>query len=215
MRKWIFCLLAVLFLGLSGCTIVPIEEIEQIRASEAFDPTTYVEGIWESQVVPAIVENAKNLPEVLEALEGDLNEAGETYATISASGTLNFVVQGQGTIESVDTESRNGTAVVTIDGYSGPVQVIIQVGPLIRGDSIRDGAGFIAFGDFKDQTEFGQVSRELNSRAAEDVLGDVDLTSLAGKSVTFIGVFTVRTTNQTNIDLSEVTIAPVVFDVGG
>ena len=146
MRKTICCLLAILFMGLSACTIVPIEEIEQIQASEAFDPTTYVEGIWESQVVPVIVENAKNLPEVLEALEADLDEAGETYATVSASGAFNFVVQGQGTITSVDTESRNGTAVVTVDGYSGPVQVIIQVGPLIRGDSIRDGTGFIEFG---------------------------------------------------------------------
>ncbi len=215
MRKAIYGLLVMLFVGFSACTIVPIEEIERLEASEAFDPTAYVEGVWESQVVPAIVENATNLPEVLEAMEGDLNEAGEAYATGSASGAFNFVVQGQGTIESVDTESRNGTAVIRVDGYSGPVQVIIQVGPLIRGDSIRDGAGFIAFGDFKDQTEFGQVSRELNRRVSEDVVADIDLTSLVGKSVNFIGVFTVRTTNQTNIDLSEITIAPVVFDVEG
>lgn len=215
MRKTILGLALILSMALSACTIVPIEEMEQLEASEEFDPATYVDGIWESQVIPAIVENAEELPKVLVAMQADLNGAGETYATVSASGAYNFVVKGQGTIESVDTESRNGTAVLSIDGYNGPVTVILQVGPLIRGDGIRDGAGFIEFGDFKDQTEFGQVSRELNKRVAEDVIGDVDLTTLAGQTINFTGVFTIRTTNQTNIDLSEITIAPIVFELGG
>jgi predicted lipoprotein len=215
MRKTIYWLAALLLLGLSACTIVPIAEIEQIKQSEAFDPATFVDGVWENQVIPTIVDRAEELPKVLVAMQADLAGAGESYATVSASGAFNFVVKGQGTIESVDTESRNGTAVVTVDGYNGPVKVIVQVGPLIRGDSIRDGVGFIQFGDFKDQTEFGQVSRELNKRVTENVLGSIDLATLAGKTVNFSGVFTVRTTNQTNIDLSEITIAPVVFEVGG
>jgi predicted lipoprotein len=215
MRKTIYWLAALLLLGLSACTIVPIAEIEQIKQSEAFDPATFVDGVWENQVIPTIVDRAEELPKVLVAMQADLAGAGASYATVSASGAFNFVVKGQGTIESVDTESRNGTAVVTVDGYNGPVKVIVQVGPLIRGDSIRDGVGFIQFGDFKDQTEFGQVSRELNKRVTENVLGSIDLATLAGKTVNFSGVFTVRTTNQTNIDLSEITIAPVVFEVGG
>lgn len=207
---------ALLLIGvLTACTIVPIAEIEAIKQSETFDPVTYVDSIWAERVVPTILEKAVDLPTVLTAIEADLADAGATYATISPSGALNFVVRAQGTVTAVDTESRNGTAELQIAGYSGPATVILQVGPLVRGDAIRDGVGFISFGDFKDQTEFGQVSKELNRRVTEVVIGDLDLTSLTGKQVTFDGVFTIRTTNQTTIDLSEVVITPIVLDVEG
>lgn len=212
-----FLLMGLLLMGLllAACTIVPIEEMEQIQQSETFDPVTYVDGIWESQVVPAIQEKAQDLPTVLAAIESNLTEAGDQYATISQSGALNFVVKGQGTITEVNTESRNGTAVLQLDGYEGPVAVVVQIGPLVRGDGVRDGVGFIEFGNFKEQTEFGQVSKELNQRVADVVLSGLDLTTLAGKQVSFDGVFTIRTTNQTNIDLSEVVITPVILNVEG
>jgi len=213
-RIWVgytFLLIGVL----TACTIVPIAEVEAIKQSESFDPVTYVDGIWEGQVVPTILEKAVDLPTVLTAIEADLTAAGATYATVSPSGALNFVVRGQGTVTAVDTASRNGTALIQVAGYSGATEVILQIGPLVRGDALRDGVGFINFGDFKDQTEFGQVSKELNRRVTEIVFGDLDLASLAGKQVTFDGVFTIRTTNQTTIDLSEVVITPVVLDVEG
>ena len=213
-RKWFGCVL--LLIGLfSACTIVPIEQAEQVKQREAFDPVTYVDGIWESQIVPTILEKAVELPPVLTAIESDLTAAGAEFATVSPSGALNFVVRGQGTVASVDTASRNGTAVIQVDGYSGPATILLQIGPLVRGDGVRDGVGFIKFGDFKDQTEFGQVSKELNRRVTAAVIGDLDLTTLVGKQVTFDGVFTIRTTNQTNIDLSEVVITPVVLAVEG
>jgi predicted lipoprotein len=198
---------------LIGCTIVPIDEVRELQQSETFDPVTYVDTIWESQVVPTILEKANDLPAVLQAIESELSAAGEQYATISQSGALNFVVRGQGTVAAVDTESRNGTALLTMAGYDGPIKVIMQIGPLIRGDSVRDGVGFIAFGDFKDQTEFGQVSKELNRRVSERVLADLDLTTLTGKAISFDGVFTIRIVNQTNIDLSEVVLTPIVLNV--
>ena len=209
-------LFAVLLMSLlSGCTIVSIEEAQKVAQSEAFDPVGVVDQIWESQVVPAISEKAANadLPTVLSAIEANLTDAGAKYATISQSGGLNFVVHGQGTVQSVNTESRNGTATLQIDGYSGKIVTVLQIGPLVRGDGVRDGVGFIKFGDFKDQTEFGQISRELNRRVSEQVLAKLDLANLVGKKVSFDGVFTIRTTNQTNIDLSEVVITPVVLTV--
>ncbi len=213
-RAWVFftfCLIGLL----TACTIVPIEEMAQIRQSETFDPVSYVDGIWEERVVPTILEKAVDLPVVLTAIGNNLEDAGEDYATISQSGALNFVVRGQGVVQSVNTESRNGTAVLQIEDYNGPITVILQVGPLIRGDGVRDGVGFISFGDFREQTEFGQVARELNQRIANEVVIGLDLESLVGKPVAFNGVFTIRTTNQTDIDLSEIVITPVLLDVGG
>jgi predicted lipoprotein len=214
MNKKTIWLGLLVILVLSGCKIVPIEEMEQIQQSEEFDPVTYVDGIWESQVIPTLVESAVDLPLVLTDIQADLDAAGEDHA-VAVSGGYNFPVKGTGTIISVDDESRNGTAVLQLDDYDGPMTVIVQVGPLIRGDAIRDGVGFISFGDFREQTEFGQVSRELNNRVSSDVIGERDLKALEGKQLDFSGVFTVRTTNQTNIDLSEITITPITFDVSG
>lgn len=215
MKQVLISLLLLMLSLLSGCTIVSIEEVQQVKASEAFDPVRVVDGIWESQVIPTIKEKAANadLATVLTAIEANLTDAGNQYATISQSGGLNFVVHGQGTVQAVNTESRNGTAELQIDGYSGSTKISLQIGPLVRGDGVRDGVGFIKFGDFKDQTEFGQVSKELNRRVSENVLAGLDLATLAGKKLSFDGVFTIRTTNQTNIDLSEVVITPVVLTV--
>ena len=205
-------LLVVLALLLSACTIVPIEEVEAQAKSEEFDPAAYVDGVWASQVQPAIVENSVDLPTVLNAIEADL-EAGGNEHGIFVGGAYNFMVKGRGTISEVLTESRNGTVVVDLEGYDGPGKIIVQVGPLIRGNSVRDATGLIEFGEFKEQTEFGQVSKEINKRVAADVLGDVDLANLMGKTVDFDGTFSVSTINQTSIDLSEITVTPVTFEV--
>ncbi|MCB0130769.1 MAG: DUF2291 domain-containing protein [Caldilineaceae bacterium] len=213
-KKHVFTILLLLASALlfSGCTIVPIEEVEAQAASEVFDPVGVVDGVWASEVRPAISTNAVDLPVVLNAIETDLEAGGNEYG-LFVGGAYNFMVKGSGTIEEVLTESRNGTVVVKLDGYDGPAKIIVQVGPLIRGNSTRDATGLIAFGQFKDQTEFGQVSKELNKRVAEDVIGDLDLAGLQGKQVRFDGTFSVSITNQTNIDLSEITVTPAQFDI--
>ncbi len=205
------CLL--LLVALTGCTIVSTAQEAEREQSEAFDAASYVDGIWESRVVPAVVDNAHELPEVLDAIGQDLDAAAAQYA-VSMSGAHNFRVRGSGVVTSVDTESRNGTALVKLDGYDGPMQVLLQIGPLIRGDAIRDGVGFISFGDFREQTQFGQVSRELNQQVADEVVAGLDPALLVGKPLSFQGVFTIRTTNQSTIDLSEVVITPVIFETG-
>ncbi len=211
-RTLLAMLLFMLTALLSACTIVPIEEVEAQAKSEEFDPIAYVDAIWESEVRPAIIENAVDLPTVLNAIEADLETGGAEHG-IFIGGAYNFMVKGSGVIDEVFTESKNGTVVVDLEGYDGPAKLIVQVGPLIRGNSVRDATGLIEFGEFKEQTEFGQVSKAINKRVASDVLGDVDLENLLGKTVNFDGTFSVSTINQTSIDLSEITVAPVTFEV--
>jgi predicted lipoprotein len=92
------------------------------------------------------------------------------------------------------------------------------IGPRLPSDetSVRDAVGFIKFGDFREQTEFGKVARELNQRVIQDVLDGLDRENLAGKSVSFYGAFTIRTFNAPgDIDVSEIVVAPVQLEVGG
>ena len=76
------------------------------------------------------------------------------------------MVKGSGIVTSVNTESSQGTAQIALDGYDGQIKVNLYIGTRIPSDetSIRDAVGFIKFGDFKEQTEFGKVSSELNKK---------------------------------------------------
>jgi len=212
-KKWFYLSFLVFCLLLTSCTIVSIEEVEQRQKSETFDPVSYVDSVWESRIVPTITEKAVDLPKVLEAVQEDLAKAGEQYAKISVSGAYNFMVKGSGVVESVDTSSSNGIAVIKLDSYQGPIVVKLQIGPRISGDSVRDSVGFIEFGMFKEQTEYGKVSREINKRIADTVVKDLNVKQLPSKSVTFYGAFTIRTTNQTDLKIKEVVIVPVKIEV--
>ena len=86
----------------------------------------------------------------------------------------------------------------------------VYVGTRIPSDesSIRDATGFIGFGDFKDQTEFGKVASEINKKVVTDLEG-LDPETLLGQHVDVTGAFTMRTFNHPEIDVSELTIVPV------
>jgi predicted lipoprotein len=103
-----------------------------------------------------------------------------------------------------------------LDGYDGPIKVLLYIGTRIPSDdtSVRDAVGFIEFGDFREQTEYGKAATEINKRVLTTVLGDVDRESLVGKTVSFTGAFTIRTFNLLNIDVSEINIVPMEIELG-
>ena len=70
----IIALVAVLFLALAGrygFTVVSIEEAEDTVQSEAFDPVAYIDGIWESQLIPTFNEKSVELSAILSGMEAD------------------------------------------------------------------------------------------------------------------------------------------------
>jgi predicted lipoprotein len=115
----------------------------------------------------------------------------------------------------MDTSSNTGTMDVQLQGYSGPIKVQIYIGPIIPADntSIRDSVGFIQFGDFQDQTQYGKVNTEINKRVAADVLAPLKGQDLAGKTISFAGAFTIRTFNLVIIDMSQIQIVPIMINV--
>ena len=108
-------------------------------------------------------------------------------------------------MSSVNAETSLGTVEVTLDGYSGPIKVLLYIGTRIPSDetSVRDAVGFISFGDFKEQTEYGKVGSEINKRVLTQVLGTLDKNNLLGKTISFKGAFNIRTFNLIQIDLKE------------
>lgn len=204
-------------------TIVSGEEIADQEAADTFDPVAYVDEIWTSQLVPTVTEESVELGTVLSSFEVDPNGAAdkeqlipvaEQYGSITVGEAHVYMVKGTGTVESID---ERGLLTMTLDGYDGPIAATMFMGNRIPSDetSVRDAVGFIEFGDFKEQTEYGKVASEINKRIVTDVIGGVDTGTLVGSTMSFSGTFGIRTFNLVTIDLSTVTIVPVSLEVVG
>lgn len=211
-----------------GCkpyTIVTVAEATRIAEGEAFDAVSFVEAKWDD-VTATILEQGVDLATILAAIETDaanmvtkenLQSVADQFGLTTEGNAQVFMVKGQGTVIDVNTEKSTGFMTLNLDGYDGPITIKFFVGRRIPSDetSVRDAVGFITFGDFREQTEFGKVGRELNKRVIVEVLGDLDTENLLGKAVSFYGTFTVRTQNiPGDIHISEIYVTPIQLEVG-
>jgi predicted lipoprotein len=224
----IAALVIIILLGLTGrygFTVVEIAEVERAVQSEAFDAVAYVDEIWTSRLLPTFREKAVELSTVLVDMEPGqdgtaakegLTEVAQRHGLITVGEAHVYMVQGSGKIIAVNASTSLGTIEVDLDGYDGPIKVLLYIGTRIPSDetSVRDAVGFITFGDFREQTEYGKVGSEINKRILVDVLGDIDKDDLPGKTIRFIGAFNIRTFNLIQIDLKEIRIVPVELELG-
>ena len=83
----------------------------------------------------------------------------------------------------VDTSTSLGVMTVQLDGYNGPIKVKVYIGPRIPSDetSVRDAVGFINFGDFKEQTEYGKVAPKSTSASLPRCLPSCHKDQLVGQ----------------------------------
>jgi len=212
------CLLVAL---LFGFTVVSSEQEAASRVG--FDPVAYVDGVWDD-VTGAITEGAVPLSDVLnrivpdadgKAAKAELTPVAQELGLVTTGEALVFRVHATGTVTDVDTATSKGTIGLQVDDYDGPIKVRAYVGPRLPSDesSVRDAAGFIQFGDFKDQTEYGKVAAEINKRVAADLeasgVAGKAADSLLGKQVDLTGAFTLRTFNQPRIDVDTIMLVPV------
>lgn len=208
----VFAVLALLF----GFTVVSTEEEAALNVE--FDPVTYVAESWDD-VQTVIRDEAVPLADVLNRIAPDaagkattesLTPIAEELGRITTGNAHVYRVHASGTVTDVDTETSRGTLGLTVDGYEGPILVRVYVGSRIPSDesSIRDATGFIEFGDFREQTEYGKVAAEINKKVLENI-DAVDIEALAGQPVSITGAFTLRTQNQPSVDVSQISIVPI------
>ena len=208
MKKNIISLLLIgtlVMTTMTGCIkVVKIGEEGALTGQTEFNAGDNVAEFWESEALPELEENAVDLGEFLTEANGDLTSLAEKYGTYSmgTSGELSYTVKGTGTVETVNTESKAGTMTVKLDGYEGSEVVQIQVGSVIKGASVRDSLSFIKFGDYTNQQDYAAVSQSINNIIQEDVINPESAADLTGKTISFIGCFTVS-------DNATVLITPV------
>lgn len=186
--------LAVTASSLTGCVkVVKIGEEGKITGEIAFNADSNVETIWQSNAVPDLTEKAVDLNMFLTESKGNLKTLAEKYGKYSmgSTGELNYVVKGTAEITKVDTTKKNGVMELKLQGYEGPESIQLQIGSVFRGSAVRDSISFIKYEDYKNQVQWANVSQSIHSIIQKQVIDPLNVSSLTGKTVEFVGCFTV------------------------
>lgn len=184
------CLMAAL--ALSGCKIVKTvagSETAAAEAGEAGDDAriaALLDKTYEAELLPMIAAKALPVAELRAAVAGGLEAAGTAHGNKGSGegAAWNFPVKGEGKVVEANLTSRARKAMLDTDG-DGAADLTLQLGPVIKGTSLRDAAPFYRFGDFRDQIEFAKLARALNDRASAALA--VPEGDLVGKTVGFTG----------------------------
>jgi predicted lipoprotein len=168
----------------------------------AFDPAKYGKETF-PKAVSTLEDAAVPLPRLHAALRKDADAAGEQYGKRQGSSPYSFSTSGVG----IAGKAEGGLMPVRVKGVPKDVTVSLQVGPAINGTAIRDGVGFIEFGQFTNQVEYAAAATALNDQVKQQVLAGIDPASLEGKRVSFVGAFSIITPDV-------VTITPVKLETG-
>jgi len=134
----------------------------------AFDPGTYATSLW-----PRVLDEAGRL-------------ATDVAAPADGGTAKARFVKGSGVVTTVDRTSRVGLIRLQMPGKA-PADVAIQIGPVIRGTTLRDAAGFIQFSDFTNQSDYAAAANALNDHVLRSVVGPINLDALTGRTIRFTG----------------------------
>ncbi|MCY0096880.1 DUF2291 family protein [Hoeflea ulvae] len=203
MRTPLLTLCAVAVFALSGCKLVknPADGEQAVSAGASGDNVRTEQRIadtFETQLLPWVEDKALDFAALKAALAQGLDAAGEAHGNrgSGAGAAWNFAVTDTGTVVSANLESRARIADLDIDG-DGAADITVQLGPVIRGNALRDFAPFYNFDDFRDQIEFAKLGRALNDRIS--AMLELPEGDLIGRSMAFIGVVPLKKADEAMI----------------
>lgn len=186
-------------LALSGCKIEHKSAADQMKVAAAgsfenksFNPQAEVAALWDSKAVPAIEAMALDFAQLRKDMQANLDAAGAKHGhrEKGEGAPWNLATTLTGKVLAVDTEVSAGSADIDVDG-DGRADVQIQIGPVLRGATLRDILPFISFTSYTNQIDFAQLANALNDRAFEaSTLKALDRSKLKGQKVQLTGVFT-------------------------
>lgn len=200
------------FTALTACKVVMNEDPNStgetdVALTDAERMAIYARDIWDTDVIPTVTKHLVPLDELRSALAQDVDAAGEAYGLRpdGEANPWNFAISGAGTVIEANTESRAAKLQLDTDA-DGEIDVTLQLGPIVRGTTLRDAMPFLRFSDFRDQIEFAKLGNGLNAMAHDRLT--IPKGDLVGKTVTFEGMFTFKDLNAT------LEVVPTAMTVG-
>ncbi|AHM75548.1 DUF2291 family protein [Yersinia hibernica] len=156
--------LLVISAVLVACTVVDLDE--NGKPILPVDPNAVVSDynqppdkvaatIWVSKVMPFANSNAASWQQVKQ----------QQSQPATGKNSQSRFVRFSGKVVAVETEGREGAITIAVDGD----EQILQLGPIVKGNAIRDASTFIRFEDFKNQVQYAQLAKALSKRALQDV----------------------------------------------
>ncbi len=170
---------AILSLSLTACvpwTVRPIEGQSAAAAKDRFDAARFVDSEWQSKILPAVETSAL--------------DAGSLPPASSRRAGAHFMVKGTARVLRVNPAAPLGQMSLDFEPYDGHADAVLQIGPEVRGSSLRDATGLIQFSQFVNQIDFANVSSKLNARALQCLPPSPELAAAAGRRIAFTGTFT-------------------------
>lgn len=208
-RALCLLLFSLVSLSLSACTLATVRSLsDDDEAKAGFNADDYVAGLWDDQFIPAYREQAVEFTDLVGQIRADEAAAISAHGFRNGTGGYSFMTKGEAQVLEVDTSSRIGFMSLDFEPYDGQADANLAIGPVIRGrnNAATDAVRFIRFQDFVNQTEFAAVSTAIKSRILAEVLNDLDLENIAGKTISFHGAFTLET-------LDNIELVPIILEV--
>lgn len=186
-------------LALPGCKLVKNEDFARAKAeggaqaaagAAAFDADRMARDMWGTKIVPYLEAKAGPFADVRALIGENADEAGKRFGYREKPEGMpwTIVTRLDGRVVAANTASRAATVDVDIDG-DGAADAVVQIGPVIRGTSLRDGLDFISFNAFTNQIDYAQFARSLNTLMAETALAKLPREDLVGRKIALVGVF--------------------------
>lgn len=183
--------LLVISAVLVACTVVDLDE--NGKPILPVDPNAVVSDynqppdkvaatIWVSKVMPFANSNAVSWQQVKQ----------QQSQPVPGKNSQSRFVRFSGKVVAVETEGREGVMRVAVDGD----EQVLQLGPIVKGNAIRDASTFIRFEDFKNQVQYAQLSKALSKRALQDVAKPD--ASWVGQQVEVLAAMTLTPTSLNN-----------------
>lgn len=157
-------LLTLCVLSLAACHVVTDTELAQIR-SQGQHKGPDAAKMLSDQLIPYADKNAKPAAQVIGALNQNFDDACKQFGFRQSDAfPCNFWLRVQGKVTRIDSTSRVGKAYVEVAPAGGgePVNVVLEMGPVVVGTGVRDGFPGVKYSDFDDQTRFAAFGQELN-----------------------------------------------------
>jgi len=187
LRKAVIWAMALLLL--SACDVVKLD-----RDGKPIIPVDPSAGPDYSVQTPQEIAQEFWGPKIMPAAHGqalDWAALKQAQAKLTATDTKSVYSKFSGKVTAVDVDGLERKLTLNLNGET----VLLQLGPIIKGNAVRDAAGFIRFEDFKNQVQFAQVARALNKKALSG-LPSLDA-SWVGQPVDVLAAFTL---SQQSID---------------
>ena len=109
-------------------------------------------------------------------------------------------------VTGIDQTKKSGFMTLKINGYEGPVVVKMQIGSVYKGSAVRDCLSFIKYEDYTNQVEWAKVSQAIHEVVDKDIVKKLDLASIQGKTISFVGCFSVNGDKEILITPVEVSV---------